>query len=121
VNFFTQIALANADANTMKFITNPTVLGIMKTRPKQAGFPIFLAGDDGKVNAFPVEWSNQISSGFAFFGDWSQAIAGMWGAVDILVNPYILSGTGSIRVEVYVTADFAARHANAFAVAANVS
>ena len=47
--------------------------------------------------------------------NWSDMLIGMWGGLDILVNPYILSGTGSVRIEAFQSADIAVRHAESFA------
>jgi len=39
----------------------------------------------------------------------------MWGGLDIMVNPYILSGTGNVRIEAYQSVDVGVRNAVSFA------
>jgi HK97 family phage major capsid protein len=56
------------------------------------------------------------NEGLVFFGDFSQLLIGMWDGVDVLVDPYTLSGSARIRVVMHHFADIAVRHAEAFAV-----
>jgi len=121
VEFETDVAVGNADVETMFYITNPAVRGIMKTRPKTPGFPVFLMDDSGLVNGYGSIISNQIASGYMFFGDFSQEILGYWGNLDILVNPYAGDKDGLTRVNIYVDVDTVLRQVAAIAASNSIS
>ena len=95
----TQVAAANADVAGMKYVTNATVRGLLKGRPKVGTtFPVFMIGDDGNMNGYPVLVTNQIAAGDMFFGDFTQIMMGEWGVLDILVDPYSGSTAGTVRI-----------------------
>jgi len=121
VEFETDVATGNADVASMKFVMNAAARGILKTRPKEAGYPTYLMAENGQVNGYNSIISNQINSGYVFFGDGSQAIVGSWGVMEILVNPYILDKEGLVRVTMRVHVDVGVRQAAAFTVASNLS
>lgn len=120
VDFETAIAVANADVNSMKWLTNATVRGICKKRQQVEGQSAFLWEKDGTMNGYPAVVSNQVAAGHLAFGDWSQEYQAEWGVIDLLVNPY-LDRSGNITVSVFVLVDFAVRVASAFSIADNVS
>jgi HK97 family phage major capsid protein len=49
------------------------------------------------------------------FGDWSQLFAAVWGALDLMVDPYSLSSVGGLRLVGLMDVDFALRHPQSFA------
>jgi hypothetical protein len=70
--------------------------------------------------------SNQVSSTLTkgtaedvcsaiFFGNWADLILGMWGGLDIMVDPYTHSTSGTMRVVALQDVDFGVRHAQSFA------
>jgi len=115
------VAGNNADVRTMSYITTPAVVSILKTRPKQAGYPVFLMDNDGTMNGYRVFRTAQVTAGYMFFGDFSQVIEAEWGVLDMLVNPYILDKEGLIRIVAYQSVDVGVRHAGAFSMASGVS
>jgi hypothetical protein len=50
-----------------------------------------------------------------FFGVWDQILMGMWGALDLQVNPYALDKSGGVRVTAFQDVDVAVRYAESFA------
>jgi HK97 family phage major capsid protein len=122
----TAIAAANADVSTMAYLTTPGQRGTAKVTPKIAGYPVFLWGDDAKVNGYRAEVSTQVPSTLTkgtaagicsawIFGDWSQLILGEWGALEILVDPFRLKKQGMIEVTSFQMVGIAVRYAEAFA------
>lgn len=114
VDFETQVELDNAPMNSVSFLMEPTLKGALKTTKKDAGSGIFLM-EGNEVNGYPVAVSNQVTDNTAFFGDWSQLMIGMWGGLDLLVDPYTASTTGTVRIVALQSMDVAVRHAVAFA------
>jgi hypothetical protein len=49
------------------------------------------------------------------FGNFGDLMIGMFGGLDVLVDPYTGSGTGATRVAMYQDIDVAVRHAESFA------
>lgn len=127
VGLETAVANVNAAQGNMGYLTNTKVRGALKLTQKFAGTngdPVWERGNE--MNGYPATVSNQIASNLVkgtsgavcsaiIFGNWADMIIGMWGGLDVLVNPFILSGTGSVRIEVFQSVDVAVRHAESFA------
>lgn len=121
VDFETDVATANADVASMAYVTTAAIYGILKTREKASGYPMYLMNENGTMNGYRVERTNQITSGYMFFGDFLQALLAFWGVLEILVNPYILDKEGMVRITAHQSVDFGVRQAGAFSVASDVS
>lgn len=111
----TAIAEDNAMGSRMAYILNASMRGALKTTKKDAGSGEFVFTGN-EMNGYSTIMSNQVTSGDLYFGDWSQVLLGMWGGLDILVDPYTASTTGTVRVVALQTVDVAVRQAVAFAV-----
>lgn len=48
------------------------------------------------------------------FGNFADLIIGMWGGLDLTVDPYSNSTTGTVRVVALQDVDIAVRHAESF-------
>jgi hypothetical protein len=110
----TEINADNADIGAMAYITNSTIYGGFKTTEKASSTAQFILEPGGTVNSYPVVRSNQVASGDVFFGVWNQMLMGMWGALDLQVNPYALDTSGGVRVVALQDVDVAVRHPEAF-------
>ena len=125
VGLETVVDTANALIGNMSYITNAKARGKLKTTVKVANYPVFLMGDDGMVNGYKCHVTNQIPSNLTknssgavcsamIFGNFNDLIFGLWGALDVNVDPFSLSTTGSVRVVVLQEADVAIRHLESF-------
>jgi len=114
VSMESKINADNADIGAMAYITNSTIYGGFKTTSKAGTDAVFVLEPGGTVNGYPVVRSNQIASGDVFMGCWNQLILGMWGALDLQVNPYALDKSGGVRVTALQDVDVAVRHPEAF-------
>jgi HK97 family phage major capsid protein/HK97 family phage prohead protease len=114
VSMETKIAADDADIGAMGYATNATIYGGFKTTEKfgSTGFTVLEPGNT--VNSYSAVRSNQVESGDVFFGVWNQMLIGMWGALDLQVNPYSEDKAGNIRVVAYQSCDVAVRHPEAF-------
>ena len=119
VKFETDVAAANADIASMAYLANAVVRGILKQREKATNTAQFLMAG-GEMNGYPVEVSNQVSSGDMFFGVWSQLIIGLWSGLDILVDPFTNAADGGVYIRAFQTVDIAVRHAAAFSYSNNI-
>ena len=125
VQLETEIAQDNADLGTLAYMTNAKVRGSMKTTEKVSGYPTFLWGEGSTpVNGYPCLVTNQVRSNLTkgtgtslsamFFGNWSDLLIGIWGGMDILVDPYSAGASGAVVLRIFQDADIAIRHPESF-------
>lgn len=126
VKLETNVDTANALQGKTCYITNAGGKGLLKTVNKgAAGYPIYLLGDDGKMNGYPVLSTNSVASGLqvganefgVIFGNFNDLIIGQFGNVNLTVDPYTLATTGQVRITISAFFDAAPRRAASFAVA----
>jgi hypothetical protein len=98
----------------MAYITNATLYGGFKTTEKATGTAQFVLEPGNTVNGYPVTRSNQVVSGDVWIGVWSQMMLGLFGAVDLQVNPYSEDREGNVRVTIHQAVDYAVRHPESF-------
>lgn len=116
VQMETEIAADNADVNSMAYVLNARGRGAAKTTPK------FASGTDAGViwepgntlNGYRAEVTNQLQNGDVFFGNFADLVVGMWGGLDMTVDPYSLSKSGGLRIVVFQDVDFAVRRVESF-------
>ncbi|MBT8496132.1 MAG: phage major capsid protein, partial [Deltaproteobacteria bacterium] len=70
---------------------------------------------DGRIAGYPAPFTNQVTLGDYFFGNWRDLLIGMWGGLDLLVDPYTASNTGTVRIVGLQSMDIAVRHGQSFA------
>lgn len=121
LEFWSDVAGANAADGSLAFVTNALIGAMLMGRPKVAGYPDFLLNRDGTMIKYPCEFTEQVSAGYMFFGDWSQILVGEWGVLDITANPFIKDIEGLVRITAHQTVDVAVRHGGAFSVSSTVS
>lgn len=109
------VAEDNADAGSLAYICRPDMRGHFKTTPKftNTGQTIWEPGNT--VNGYAAAVSNQVTAGDLFFGNWSELLIGMWGGMDVMVNPYAMDTSGGVRITVLQSVDMAVRHPVSFA------
>jgi HK97 family phage major capsid protein/HK97 family phage prohead protease len=114
VSMETKINADDADVGSFGYVTNATIYGGFKTTEKASGTAQFVLEPGNTVNSYQVVRSNQVESGDVFLGIWDQVILGLWGALDLQVNPYAEDKAGNVRVVVHQSCDVAVRYPEAF-------
>lgn len=109
----TDVAVANADAGSMRYIMNAAARGALKSASK-VGTEAQFIWENGEVNGYPVIVSNQLQSNDALFGDFSQFVVGMWSGLDLTVDPYAGATAGTVRIIALQDVDFAVKQPGAF-------
>jgi HK97 family phage major capsid protein len=105
----------NADVGSVASITDSTMVGTLMSTTKDSGSGQFIVGDAGNMlMGRPLIESNQVTDGDIWYGVWSQLIMGMWGNLDLMVDPYTASSTGTTRIIALQSVDFGVRYAEAF-------
>lgn len=127
------IAASDADSGNMSYITNTKVRRALKSTQRFSGTdtPVWmpgLAGSDpgsGMMNGYPAYATNNVRSDFTkgsgtalsgiVFGNWSELVIGLWGGLDLVVDPYTNSQKGRVRISAFLSADISVKHAASFA------
>lgn len=131
VNLWKEVAKDNADFGTLAYLINSTIAGKLMVTEKATATAQFV------IMAFPdVEGitsmagaragiSEQVPSNLVkgtsldcsaiIYGNWADVLIAMWGAVDILVDPYTGGAAGTVRVRILKDCDIGIRNAVSFA------
>ena len=108
------VANDNALTGSLAYICRPADFGTLKTTEKATGTAQFVVSPDNTMNGYNVVRSNQVTSGDFYFGNFADLLIGMYGGLDITVDPYALSTSGGVRIVALQTVDVAVRHAVSF-------
>jgi HK97 family phage major capsid protein len=127
VQLESDVAVANADVGTLGYLTNARVRGKLKTTSKVSGQNGFV-WDDGETpmngyrtavtNAVPsnlVKGSSGATCSAIVFGNFADLVIGMWGSLDLMVDPYTGSTAGTVRVVALQDVDVQLRNVVSFA------
>lgn len=123
----TAVAVANADVGALSYLTNTKVRGKLKTTEKFAGTngnPVWADGTT-PLNGYRAAVTNAVPSNLdkgtsadvcsaIIFGNFADLIIAMWGGLDLTVDPYSNSTSGTVRVVALQDVDVAVRHAESF-------
>lgn len=127
VGLESEVAIDNADIGSLVYVTNAKVRGKLKTTEKASSTAQFVWADGSTpLNGYNAVVTNQVSSALTkgsssgvcsaiFYGNWMDLLIGMWGGLDLLVDPYTASTTGTVRVVALQDTDIAVRHPESFA------
>jgi len=108
------VAEDNALMGNLAYITDAATYGGLKTRTKDTGSGMFVL-ENGQANGYNVIRTQQATAGNVYFGNFSDMLIGMWGGLDLTVDPYTASTTGTVRIVALQTVDVAVRNAVSFA------
>jgi HK97 family phage major capsid protein len=115
VQMETEIAAENIDPAAARYVFNARLRGHAKTTQKFPATPTGMTiWEGGSINGYGTEVTNQIANGHVFFGDFSELIIGMWGGLDIIVDPYTQSTKGRVIISNFQDIDFEVRRPEAF-------
>ena len=110
----TAVAEDNALLGNLAYILPPSMYGALKGAKKDAGSGEFIATNN-ELNGYSAIVSSQVTSGDLYFGNFSDLLIGMYGGLDIVVDPFTESKSGTVRIVALQTVDVAVRHAVSFA------
>lgn len=129
IDLETEVAVDNADLGSLAYMTNAKVRGKLKKTLITATYGDEMIWDrrspETPLNGYKCHVTNQVSAALTkgtssvcsaiFFGNWADLIIGHWGTLDILVDPFTGSTSGTVRIVALQDVDVAVRHANSFA------
>lgn len=128
VKLETEVAIDNADVGALAYMTNAKVRGKLKATPRTPTYGDIMVweGNNTPLNGYPAYVTNQVRSDLdkgtstgvcsaIVFGNWNDLLIGMWGGLDILVDPYTGGTSGTWRVVAFQDVDIAVRYPESFA------
>lgn len=133
VALWSAVADENADFGTLGFLTNAYVIGKLMTTEKATNTAKFIAENFPDANgittiaAHRCGVSNQVPKTIdtnhtaLIYGNFADLIIGMWGGLDVLVDPYSASTTGAVKIVVHQDIDTLIRHVESFAAAQDIT
>ena len=114
VAFETALETANYDMNTCNYVMTPGIKGSAKTTPIASNYPSFVMNNNS-INGYGAYATNQMSANTVLFGDFSEVVVGLWGGLDLMLDPYAKADTGGLVVRSFQSCDIAVRYGAAFA------
>ncbi|HML40357.1 MAG TPA: phage major capsid protein [Bellilinea sp.] len=127
VQLETEVSVDNADIGSLAYMTNPKVRGKLKGTTKSGTTPPFVwESGSNPLNGYPAYVTNQVKSNTEkgtsgatlsaiIFGNWADLVYGLWGALDVLADPYSGATAGTVRIIEMQDADVTVRRAESFA------
>lgn len=132
VELHTIVSRGNAaDLGEFSYMGNADVEGTLATTAKIGStFPIYLLSDNGTIYSKTFRATQQLPNTFTkgsgtglspiIAGIFNQIIMAYWSGVDILIDPYTASSSGTVRIVALQDMDIQVRHPEAFAVAVDM-
>lgn len=125
IDMITEVLKDNALAGSLAFATTPGMAGKLAQTVVAASTDTRMiwsgALDAGNLAGYKAVATNQVSAALGsgsehglIFGNWNDAMIGMWGALEIVVDPYAKKKQGMIEITSFQLCDVALRHAGSF-------
>lgn len=131
VDLETAVADANADNGSLAYLTNTAMRGKLRKTQEFGGTngkPVWGRGPERGVgdvlgydavvsNAVPRNLTKGTSSNCSaiMFGNWADLLIGMWGGLDLMLDPFTGATSGTKRVIALQDVDVALRRVTSFA------
>lgn len=115
LNFIADIDADNALADTAKWAMTAEVMAkLAATSVTGTGNGLVLDMVSKTCLGYPFITSSNVPANGAIFGDWSQLLIAMWGALDLTVDTAALATSGGVRVIGLQDVDVLVRYPEAF-------
>lgn len=125
VDLESAVANANAPEGSLGYLTNTKVRGKLKRTQKFSGTNGEEIWKGRELNGVRAEVSNQIPSNLTkgtangicsalIYGNWSDLLIGLWGGLDMMLDPYTGSTSGTRRVVALQDVDVNVRYPVSF-------
>jgi len=118
-----ELAVNEGLSGNLAYVANPVLMKDLKQSAAVAAVNVGMQGS--LVNGYPTYFSNapakaaqvpgtSAGSGDFLFGDFSKLYIGMFGGLDIIVDPYTQAALGEVRLVVNQYIDWGVAHGNSF-------
>ena len=131
VEYLTDLDTSNARNGTISWVGTPAVKGQMMTTEKASSTAQYIMGENGmSLLGYPFHMSNNLPTDLTkgtgtalhplILGNWRDSIVAQWGGISLLVDPYSLATSATIRLHINSFWDFGWRHAASFAASQDI-
>jgi len=110
VNAEAALSTSNALFGNLGYMMNSALRGTLKTTEKATNTAQFVYESDNTINGYSAYVSNSMPANTAVFANFSDIMIGFWSGLDIMVDPYTGSASGTVRVVAMQDYDVAIRH-----------
>ena len=107
------VAGANALLGSPVYLMNAAMRGALKTAVKESGQASYIY-EGNEVNGYRGLVSNQVASNDLWFGNFADLLIGYFSGLDLMVDPFTNSTSGTVRVIAMQDVDMAVRHPESF-------
>ena len=107
------VAGANALLGSPVYLMNAAMRGALKTAVKESGQASYIY-ENNEVNGYRGDVSNQVEANDLWFGNFADLLIGYFSGLDLMVDPYSNSTSGTVRVVAMQDVDMAVRHPESF-------
>ena len=127
IEMIVNVQANNAMSGSPAFFITPEIMGKLMQTFCNATYgeqALYVAGDQyntGKLCNYPCYVTSNMPSDWTsdndhtlLFGNFSDCILGLFSGVDLMVDPYTYSSSGTVRVVTMVDLDVCVRHAESF-------
>lgn len=137
VELWAAVATENAAVGSTGFMTNSKVCGqlmttekatgtaqfVVKDFPDASGFTGLAGGRCGVSNQVPANGTKGDGTGLSslIYGNFADLIMGMWGTLDLTIDPYSKAESGAVRVIALQDVDVAVKRAQSFAAVKDIA
>jgi len=125
IDMETSITEDNAlvDGGSLAWILHPTLVGVCKKTPIESGDATRIIGKDesGLIGYARYPSTNAIAESVKrmILGNWGDLLIGMWGGLDVIIDPYSSAADGTLRLVIFQDCDVALRHPESFCISVN--
>lgn len=103
----------NVDTTGAVWVAHPNDLATIGATVVDSGSGRFVY-QDGQIGGYRVLTSTQVTNGKVYFGRFDDLLIGMWGGVDIIVDPYTNAKKAVIQITASQMVDINVRNAESF-------
>lgn len=126
IDMVTEVNKDNALGGTLAFVTTPGMAGKLAQTVVAASTDtrMIWGGSltEGNLCGYRALSTNQVlatlgggSEHGLIFGNWADCMIGMWGVMELVVDPYALKKQGMVEITSFQLCDIAFRHGQSFA------
>lgn len=120
-----KVADQNADLGSLGYVATPLLASVMKVTPRHATAAVNFIWEgtyeNGEIDGYRAMASSQVSKTLGagaehgmIFGNWADLILAMFGAMELIVDPYSLKNEQLVEVASFQMGDVVIRHPESF-------
>lgn len=109
-----KVADYEIEDGSLEWVAKGTTKAILMAIPKETHTGRFICDENGTVNGYRLNVCGRCSDDDLYLGYWPSVYIGMWGGIEIAVDPYTGLSEGSVKIVATMFADVAITRPAAF-------